>query len=189
MSQSTSTGTTPASPPGQPVVLGIRRGGNDDRARVGRLADGPLEGRPVIEVRRAQTEVDERDILRRRPGDSGFERAAGGRERSIEDLHGEQIGLGRFFVNRRGDGRPVSEPIDAVPGQSSVIVERGGAGKTAHVRMRGVHAAVDHRDPDAPAGPSREGAERQADGPSSSSGHGRRGAGSPNSRANAPPRA
>ena len=27
----------------QPVVLGIRRGGNDDRARVGRQADGPLE--------------------------------------------------------------------------------------------------------------------------------------------------
>src|SRR5437867_1700822 len=52
------------------------------------------------------------------------------------------------FSRIAGDGGAVAEPIDVVVEQRAVLTNREPARHAAHVRMRRVHAAVDHGDAD-----------------------------------------
>ena len=69
-----------------------------------------------------------------------------------EDLDGEDLGVRRFFANRRGDRGSVTQTADVLVDERAVLENTESARDTAHVRMRCMNAAVDDGNPDAVAG-------------------------------------
>ncbi|MGH9173799.1 MAG: hypothetical protein ACRD1H_05560, partial [Vicinamibacterales bacterium] len=65
---------------------------------------------------------------------------------TIEHLDREDLGRRRFLAEDGGDGGSVSEAIDVVVVLETIRADPDATGHTLHVRMRGVHAAVDDRD-------------------------------------------
>jgi hypothetical protein len=88
----------------------------------------------------------------RGPVDAGDEGGHVRRQRAVEHLDGEQLGIGRLLTDRRSDRRPVAKPVQVVRAFAAVLVDSDAAGDLADVWMRGIDAAVDHGDPHAAAG-------------------------------------
>ena len=78
----------------------------------------------------------------------GDQRLPGRGQLAIEHLDREDLGVGRLLANRRGHRGAVTETIDVIVVRRTVLVDADAAGDAADMRMRGVHAAVDHGDAD-----------------------------------------
>ena len=77
-------------------------------------------------------------MAQRRPATEFFN---GGIQLSIEDLHRIQFGLGGFLANHRGDAGPMAEPVEII-----AAADPNSSGHSVHMRMRGMHAAIDDCD-------------------------------------------
>jgi hypothetical protein len=110
--------------------------------------------------RGAETEVDEVGAGVCGPVDAGDQGRHVRRQRPVEHLDGEQLCVGRLFTDRRGDRRPVAEPVQVVRAFDAVLVDRDATRDLADVWMRGMDAAVDHGHAHAAAGQHRD--ERRA---------------------------
>ena len=126
-------------------------GGDDNRAGRRRAGNGGGQFAAVLRVRGAEAHVDHLREVRRRGVEGARQRGDVRREREPEHLDREDLGVGRFLANRRGDGRTVAEAVDEITAQRPIFADCDAAGDAVDMRMRCVHAAVDHGDSHAPA--------------------------------------
>ena len=146
--QSTSTPTTLASAPGNDDAI-LRRGRDDDGALFGRAQHDRGQLRFVIGVGCAETQIDQRRLLRGRPADRLDQRASRRRERVMEHLHRKKRRVRRLLANRRGHGGSMPEPIGDVATDAAIVVKCDGTGDALDVRVRRVDAAVNDGNPHA----------------------------------------
>jgi hypothetical protein len=69
-------------------------------------------------------------------------------QRLVKYFHREYFGIGRLFANYCRYCGPMAEAIHIVGFFRSVWMDRHAASDSIYVRMRGMHAAIDHRDPE-----------------------------------------
>ena len=143
---------TSRQPPRVPIIV---RRHNQGAARR-RTLDCISQRRFVHLPRRAETEVDEVRAGVCRPVDAGDEGRHVRRQRPVEHLDGKQLRVGRLLTDRRGDCRPVAEPVQVVRTLDALLVDRDAARDLADVWMGGIDAAVDHGHAHAAAGQHRE---------------------------------
>src|SRR5262245_13019843 len=98
---------------------------------------------------RAKAQVDHGRLSLRGDFDGADEAADVGGKRLPEDFDHHDLGVRDFLADGGSDRGAVAETIDVVVDEGPVLENPGAAGYAANVRMRGVDAAVDHRNADA----------------------------------------
>jgi hypothetical protein len=131
---------------------GLRRGGDDVGTGSSRVRNRCGQCRFVISFARSQAEIDEPRALSHRPADRRNERHRRSRQLAIKDFDRQNFGIRRFLADDGGHRRAVTETVDVIRVLTAFGIDADAARDALHMRMRSVHAAVDHRDANTAAG-------------------------------------